>query len=342
MRLVLPALLVSLALPCTSRGQAAVTGELTGRVLGAADRPLIGATVRLQQGTTVLEVRSGDDGRYRVTGLADGSWIFAVQAVGYQRAFGRLAFVGPRMERDFTLERVPTMLDSVRVRGDWSGLRVTVGDAARHTALAGARVRVIVPGYTTVLTDATGRFDLERAAGADVTFLVTHPGFARRLMQARVPARGAAELLVMLDSAGPPINNEMQWADMVQRVRQAPPRAIMLGREELLQTGAKSLKGAIDASPSVAREGMPSIARDACVFIDGVAMPGFPVHGITALDVDFVELYPTGTEHSGTLALRWPPNGVCGDPVFDHEERRDPTFKFQYVVVWTRSGGRRR
>ncbi len=330
-----------LAIPVLAGAQAATTatGELTGRITTAAERPVGGATIRLIQGATVRETRADDDGRYRLTGLADGNWIQSVQAVGYQRSVGRIAFAGPRMERDVALVRLPTQLDSVVIAGRWSGLRIVVGDAAAQTALADARVRIVGPQDTSAITDASGRVEFERTPNADVTFTVERDGFARRIVQAKVPARGAAEVIVTLDSAGPKVNDEMEWQDMRLRLRAAGVRAFQVGRDEVLRSGASALKDALRTSPAMTRQGVVA-ARDACVFIDGVAKPGLPIDGISVDLVDFVEVYPFGSDHSRTLALRWPPGGVCGAPNGGVEELHHQRDKVQYVVVWTRKGRR--
>lgn len=338
----LPTLLIALALPLAlplarpAAAQTPATGELSGRVTTGADRPLIGATVRLQQGATVRETRSGLDGRYRLTGLADGSWIFSVQAVGHRRSVGRVEFTGPTMTRDFVIERLPTQLDSVVIRSDWSGVRLAVGDAAALTPLRGAKVRVVVPNDTTHLTDAAGRTEIERPANADVTLTVEHPGFARRIVQAKVPARGALDLVVTLDSAGPRVNDEMQWQDMIQRLRWAGPRAAQVGRDELVATGMSSLRDAINRSPSVIRT-TATLIRTACVFVDGVPRPGFPAEMIDVDQVEFVETYPPGSEGSNNLRLRWPSGGQCGAPIGGYEELRDKRDLIEFIVVWTRN-----
>lgn len=62
-----------------------------------------------------------------------------------------------------------------------------------------------------------------------------------------------------------------------------------------------------------------------------------PIDAIPTEDIDFIELFPVGTEHCATLAKRWPPRAECGarSPGYERGDR-DPNWVV-YVSVWTRT-----
>jgi hypothetical protein len=53
-------------------------------------------------------------------------------------------------------------------------------------------------------------------------------------------------------------------------------------------------------------------------------------------DVEFVELYPAGTDLTRTLALKWPPRGACGNGVSTVSGSRN-SQTVQFVSVWLKA-----
>jgi Carboxypeptidase regulatory-like domain len=92
-------------------------GELTGLVTDE-DGPVAGAVVS-GDGAEDWTATTGDDGRYRATGLLDGAYDVKVTAPRHLAMALRLDYVGPAMTADVALERI-----DVAVVGDVDGALV--------------------------------------------------------------------------------------------------------------------------------------------------------------------------------------------------------------------------
>lgn len=315
--------------------QAGSAPTLSGRVMRTDSVPVAGATIRVMQGATVHVVRADDAGRYLVAPMAEGSWSVAVQAVGHVAFFERFTYAGPSMQRDFVLKRVQTELDPVLVEGSWSGVRGFVSDDRTLATLSDAKVTVISAGSETFTTDTSGRFSFERAANSAVILRVEREGFASRIVKVTVPERGAARLVVRMDTVYVPRRDWMDREDMQRRIQWAGPGSATIGREEIAEIGQRGLDGALTLAPSLARRSV-IVDPSACLFIDGVAKPGQSVASVPAEIVDFVEAYTEGSERTGTLEQRWPKGAECGSPSGPMFRVGDKKSIAKYVFVWTR------
>lgn len=311
-------------------------GLIVGRVVDAEGAAVGSAVLRATQGPRTILAYSEDDGDFRLGGLGDGTWTIAVRRLGYRPLVLDIELPPTGLRRDFTLEASSTVLDPVLVAAKWSGVRGIVGDARRITPLAGASIQLL-GSDASVGSDSLGNFALPLPGGRDILIRVARAGFTTRLVSATVPADGYVELDIPLDTAPRPPRDYLVYRDLDQRLKFATPRAAMISRDEIAATDAVSLGAALGLSASVTRLGVV-VNRRACVFVNGVARPGFPVDAIDAADVEFVEAYPPGTDLTRTLAMRWPPGGECGVP--DGTIRASSAGAkqvVQYVSVWLRA-----
>lgn len=324
----LRALCASVALGGSLSAQAQAGPTLEGRVVREDSVAVSGATIRLMQGATVRVTRSDDLGRYRIAGMADGSWTVSVQAVGHIAIFERLTYAGPASSRDFVLKRVQTELAPVFVEGNWSGVRGFVVDERGIAPLAGARIEVISQGGEVHTTDTSGRFTIEKPDGNAVRLLVEREGYARRVVMAQATRLASERLVIRLDTVWDPVKDWVEWQDLRGRMRQASPLAAFVSGDEIREVeNARFLDAALNASPSIVSKG---VAAGGCYFLNGVPKPGMTWWDIDKRLVDFVEVYPAGTEHSGTLALRWGSKGGCGDDRATVSRRPIAA----YIVIW--------
>lgn len=308
-----------------AEGQQARELVLTGRVVGPDSQPVAGATVRAILGTTTYVVRTNDAGRYRLAPMADGSWTVAVQAVGHIALFERLAFDGPVMERDFHIKRVQTELAPVFVEGNWSGVRGFVVDERGFAPLGGARIEVVSKGGEVLATDSGGRFTIEKPDGYDVRLLVEREGYARRVVMAKATRLAAERLVIRLDTLWEPQRDWIAGQDLRSRMQQASPMAALVSGDEIREAGG------LPQAPSITAKGIMDFG---CLFVNGVAKPdGYP---FDLKEIDFVEVYPAGSEHSGTLAARWPvkKRGVCETLPGNYVRATGPG---PFTVVWLKT-----
>ena len=294
------------------------------------------AVIRATQGPRTILAYAEDDGDYRVGGLGNGTWTIAIRRLGYRPIAVDLELPAEGLRRNFTLEATRTELDPVLVAAKWSGIRGVVGDARRLSPLAGASIRLL-GSDASAGSDSLGNFALPTGGGRELLLRVERAGYVTRLVSATVPAEGYVEVDVPLDTAPQSPRDYWVWRDLDQRLKFATPRAALISRSEIAASDAISLGTALGAAASVVRLGVV-INRRACVFVNGVAKPGFPVDAIQAGDVEFVEAYPPGTDLTRTLAMRWPPGAECGVP--DGTIRASSAGArqvVQYVSVWLRA-----
>ena len=322
--------------PAVASAQSSRPGLLTGQLLTADSATVQDATLRATQGTQTIVARSGRDGVFRLAGLGEGEWIITVRKLGYAPALDRVTLPSDGLRRDYILRDVIAMLDPILVSERWTGVRGIVGDIRKLSPLDGARVEVVGEDAVTT-TDASGRFALPMAPGSEVLLRVEAEGFVRGMYSLEVPSEGYLEIEIPLDTLREQTRDWMALEDLERRLKFATPRAAIVGREQILRTDATRLDDALNESPNLTRQGI-IVNRSACLFVDGVARPGFPVDAVPAGLVEFVEVYPPNSDISNTLARRWPPRAACGAPGATQRgmSRSARQQMAQFVAVWTR------
>jgi hypothetical protein len=311
-------------------------GLLVGRILAPDGGAVGGAIVRATRGAITYIAQAEDDGDYRVGGLSAGTWTISVRRIGFAPIALDLEMPAGGLRRDITIVPTTPTLDPVLVAARWMGVRGVVGDARRITPLAGASIRVM-GSDAWVSSDSLGNFALPLPGGRDIVLRIDRAGFSTRLLSATIPEDGYLTLEVPLDTTPEPQRDYWVWRDLDQRLKYATPRAVQVSRQEIEESDAVSLLVALDGSRSVTRTGV-IITRRTCVYVNGVARPGYPVDAIRAGEVEFVEAYPPGTDLTRTLMARWPPGGLCGVAEGSVRSRAGNNRQVaQFVSVWLRA-----
>lgn len=116
---------VSLIGVTTSAATSQELGILAGRVIGANDRPVASAQVRLIGSDSI--VLTDDDGQFRLTRLIPGAQTLEVRMLGYRRALAAVEIeAGLTRTVQITLVTQPIALQLVEVTEEWAmspGLR---------------------------------------------------------------------------------------------------------------------------------------------------------------------------------------------------------------------------
>lgn len=335
-RLARIAMLVLVCGPAVGRAQSSRPGLFTGQLLTTDSSVVQDATLRATQGSETIVARSGRDGVFRLAGLGEGEWTITVRRLGFAPVLDRVTLPPNGLRRDYILREAVATLDPVLVSERWTGVRGIVGDIRKLTPLDGARVEVVGENAGTT-TDAAGRFALPMAPGSEVLLRVEAEGFVRGMYSLEVPAEGYLEIEIPLDTLREQARDWMAMEDLERRLKFATPRAAIVGREQILRSDATRLDDALNEAPSLTRQGI-IVNRGACLFVDGVARPGFPVDAVPAGLVEFVEVYPPGSDISNTLARRWPPRAACGAPGATMRGMAPSASRqvAQFVSIWTR------
>jgi hypothetical protein len=105
--------------PAASRG--APLGTVDGLVADTSLVPLGDATVSIMGSR--MRVVTGENGRFRMSDVAPGQYLLVVQRIGFEAATVRMQVInGDTLRLSIALERVGTVLDTVRVKGAKPGL----------------------------------------------------------------------------------------------------------------------------------------------------------------------------------------------------------------------------
>lgn len=328
---IVTAMALLLAAPLLAQGD--TSAVLRGSVTDDAGRPIAGALVLLRLDAVTAEARTDTAGAYSVAGLRPGRWRVVVRQLGFIPDTSEVVFGSRPANHDVRLRRI-TQLDRRVISANWTGVTGVVGDR-RYQRVPEATVTVVGERVVARI-DGSGSFAIPWPGGLSILLRVQAPGYADRLVSARIPERGAVELSVLLDTAQFTGASALLALELDRRMDWASPMAANVSREELLRVGTTDAMMALSGTPSFNRKGLV-IERDACVFVDGLPRPGLPLDAIDPATIEFIEVYPGGAERTGILASRWPRGGRCGAPV-------DPRFKrwvpgqqvARYVVVWTR------
>ncbi len=306
---------------------------IRGRVTDGAGRPINGALVLLNFQDVTQQTRTDTTGAYSLSGLREGRWRVVVQRLGYIPDSADVTVTATIARHDVRLQPI-VQLDQRVISADWTGVIGVVGDR-NYQRVPEATVRVV--GERVVeRVDGNGSFAIPLRGNRSILLRVKAPGFTDRLVSARIPERGSVELSVLLDTARFTGASELMADELERRMNWASPLAVRVSRDELLRVGSNDAMMAISGTPSFNAKNLV-IERDACLFVNGLPRPGFPLDAIDASTIEFIEVYPGGTERSGLLASRWPRGGQCGVPVPPQFKRRvDARQLVRYVVVWTR------
>jgi len=325
----------SLPLAAPVAGQTLRPGLMVGRLLTPQGEPIGEAVLRATRGPRTIVAYSEDDGDYRLGGLAAGTWTISVRRLGFAPRVIEVDLPAEGLRRDLTLEPRAPALDSELVAEGWVGVRGVVGDARRESPLSGAVV-VLLGADASTNSDSVGRFALKMPRGRPAVLRVERAGFLTRLVSTTVPDGGYADVDIGLDTALKAPLDAWLFRDLNQRLKYATPRAAFVGFEELQLTGMPSLWSALEHSQTIIRKTIV-ISRSACIFVNGIPKPGVPVDAIFTANVEFVEVYPPGSELTRTLQRSWPLQGECGARGGLNVRAANPRQTAQIISVWERT-----
>lgn len=336
-------------------------GIISGTIRDGRGTPIADAAITVD-GLPRL-ARSVDDGRFVLDSVPTGPQQLLVTKEGYRPARASLNILADSaLVLDITLVADGTLLETRRIverlRNRLVGFVVDSDD----TPVPNVRVDVIGAGRHQ-LTDSLGRFDFGEVTPGAYVVEVRSEGYATSRHSLRMVVDVERSLTLRL-SAGENTPLDIHNArvatveGMSRMTARARAKTIVLTREDLVHYGRIGLDVALLSSP--ARTLMYGAPLDQmCVLVDGIrplsrgvasmaemsagtgtSMPGSGAAAATpppsesmlrtfyADQAEMVEVYPPGTDHSGTLCSRftWGSGCACGDA------RENPWT----IVVWQR------
>jgi hypothetical protein len=335
--------LLALAFAATATAAAAQSPTIAGRVVTPAGIPVPGAEVRVQG--TDAGTRTDEQGAFRFANAPKGVQTLLFRRIGYLPA--SLAVRVPEGSDTLTVMMVPSrsILDTVQVRASLNVLAGVVIDSAGRT-VPGAKVEMIGTTSASTTTDSTGWFTFTSVHSGAVVLRIRKIGYQPAMNSVQLEDwRGVVVRLSSLDAgiseskradkSGFGNRAEWVWTETRDRLVRRGTLATVVPREELAPFGDLSLGQAIRLTRSgmIAAIDLQQPGNDVCVLIDGNRTVGSTnLDTFRANEVDFVELYPPGTETSGTVR-GYLKNAGCRGLRLGGMRGRGP----YYAVVWLRA-----
>jgi hypothetical protein len=306
------------ALACASVCALAAAGaqdtspNLRGKVISISGNPIDGVEVRVE-GTQMI-TRTGHDGTYGFVNAPKGSQVLLFRLLGYLPAKSLVRV--PNVDIPITtMLPTPRNLDTVRVTAALNVLAGVVVDE-RNRPVAGAAVEMVSGANLSTTTDSSGWFTFTSVRSGTVLVRARKLGFTPVTTSLRLEDwRGVVIHLEAIDEkmsaskledvSGFGNSNTFAWRETQQRLAMKSSRGIVIPREELEPFDDFPLGQAIQRTPTGSSEtsDLNAASTNICVLINGRTMVGPSSLGnYRTEDVEFVELYPPGTEASGTVA----------------------------------------
>jgi hypothetical protein len=335
-----------LALACASVFALAAAGaqdapNLRGKVKSVSGNPIEGVEVRIEGSSFVT--RSGRDGTFAFVNAPKGPQLLLFRLLGYLPAKSEVR-VPTADPVELSMLPTPRNLDTVRVVASLNVLAGVVVDH-RDKPIPGATVEMLAGPLTTVTTDSSGWFTFTSVRNGSVLVRARKLGFSPLTTSIRLEDwRGLVIHLEPIDdkltgsrlddASGFGNTNTFVWRETQQRLAMKGVRAIVIPREELAPFDEYPLDQAVVRTKSGAIEtsDLNAAGINICVLLNGKNTVGPSSLGnFRTEEVEFVELYPPGTEMSGS-AQRYLRSAGC-------RRVQTPgsfTAGVFYAVVWLR------
>jgi len=332
---------------------AGVVRDEFGDPIAAVEVTLLGSRV----GT-----RTDSSGRFELAGVPAGDHVVRFRRLGFTSVdVDWVAVANTRIEVSVRLEPLPQYLDPVVTYAKEAdapvGTAIISGVVVDSTGVPvpEAVVQLVGAGRTT-MSAARGDFIFRRLPAGDYALLVRRLGFAPATVHLRLTGTDDRELTLRLRQLPARLDTvkvvessgfgrlEGAYHDLEARQRWRGPMAVMLAGEELRSLGKMTLDLVLNfrastgrPPPRIANAGSASTGEslitqdDVCMLLNGRTPRIVNLRYFAADQLDRIEIYPEGTELTGTVAARMESLPGCR-PV-------GPRNPF-YIVVWVKGSER--
>ncbi|HTR78741.1 MAG TPA: carboxypeptidase regulatory-like domain-containing protein, partial [Gemmatimonadaceae bacterium] len=311
-RVLVAALASILAIAAAGAQDASNAPNLTGTVQTVAGTPIAGVEVRIQGSS--LTARSDTRGRFSFVKAPTGPQLLMFRLVGYLPTTAEMRV--PTKDADpVTMLQLPHNLDTVRVVASVNILAGVVVDD-KDRPIPGATVDMLSGANSSTTTDSSGWFTFRSVRDGTVLVRARKLGFTPATTSLALGDwRGIVIHMEPLDYnlKGADLENAsglgnvaaFTWTETKQRITTRGMHAIIVPREELAPFDDYPLDQAIKRTKTGSAEAadLNSAGGDICVLLNGKNTVGpSTLANFRTSDVEFVELYPPGTETSGSAA----------------------------------------
>jgi hypothetical protein len=340
------------------------TATLTGIIRDSAGTPLPSVEVLLTE--TTRTVRSDNAGRFSLGGVSPSAYRVWFRRLGYASTqFDWTAQVGQTTELAIVMTPIARTLDPVvvmeneeKAMKDRASILGLVIDSA-GTPIEEAEVQ-LVGSNRSGLTRGNGGFLFRPLLIGPYVIRVRKLGYEPNVVKLALVAGDDREVIIRMKristeldpivvtarSGYDPLDQQV-WDDLEKRMRWKSLRNPILGPEDLKRYRGADLDvviktimlGRSDAAttskaPTSKRQPQKSVfdqhMPDACILLNGKTAVKRPLHVFDTDQIDLLEVYPAGSEFTGTVG--WYMDHVPGcqsSGLFTHPP---------YYVLWLKGG----
>ena len=331
-----------LAIAAAGAQDATNAPNLTGTVQTVTGTPIEGVEVRIEG--SKLIARTDNSGHFAFVKAPTGPQLLKFKLLGYLPTTSETRV--PTKDSDpVTMLAIPRTLDTVKVIASVNILAGVVVDN-KDKPIPGAMVEMLSGANNATTTDSSGWFTFASVRDGTVLVRARKLGFTPTTTSLALGDwRGIVIHMEPLDYnlQGSDLENAsgigntaaFTWTETKQRITTRGAHAIIVPREELAPFDDYPLDQAIKRTKTGSTEGadLNAAGGNICVLLNGKNTVGPSTLGnFRTSDVEFVELYPPGTETSGSAARYLRAAGcrrVQTPSVF--------SSGIFYAVVWLRS-----
>jgi hypothetical protein len=301
-----------LAIAAAGAQDSAKVPNLTGSVQSVRGTPIEGVEVRVDGSS--LATRTDVRGNFFFMNAPKGPQLLRFRLPGYLPTTEETRV--PTKDRDtVTMLVLPRSLDTVKVVASVNVLAGVVVDD-KDRPIPGATVEMLNGVNNTATTDSSGWFTFTSVRDGTVLVRARKLGFSPATTSlALADWRGIVIHLEPVDynlkgtdlanASGVGNTAAFVWTETKQRITTRGAHAIIVPREELAPFDDYPLDQAIKRTKTGSTEGadLNAAGGNICVLLNGKNTVGPSTLGNFRTDeVEFVELYPPGTETSGSAA----------------------------------------
>jgi hypothetical protein len=318
--------------------------NLSGRVKSVTGAPIDGVEVRIDG--TSMSVRTDHTGSFAFAKAPKGPQLLLFRLLGYLPTTEEVRVPTTIADTiDVTMLPTPQALATVKVVASVNVLAGVVVDD-KDKPVPGATVEMLNGNSTGATTDSSGWFTFTSVRSGSVLVRARKLGFAPLTTSIRLEDwRGLVIHLEPLDynlsaskledASGFGNTSKFVWTETQQRLAVRGLHAVIVPREELAPYDDYHLGEALVRTKTGAIESadLNAVGHNTCVLLNGKSTVGpTSLDSFRAADVEFVEIYPPGTEQSGSVA-QYLRNSGC------RRVRTPGSFDTGvfYVVVWLRT-----
>ena len=322
-----------------AHAQGANPPGVSGRVTTVDGSPLAGVDVRFDDANAAT--RTDAAGKYRLSTAPRGVHVLRFRRIGYLPGALTVSIPLGADSADVVMIASRSVLDTVKIRARIYDVGGIVVDEKNHP-IPGAAIDVIGGvSIGSIASDAGGWFDFPSVKTGPLILKARKAGFAEAtysldledsrgivLHMESLPADISRSKAISLSGFG--TTDEYVWTETRNRIARRDALSRIVSRDQLAAFHGVSLGEAIrmlDVGNAI-RVALVTGNDQVCVLEDGYLRVGLTTLDAFQVDmVDFVELYPPGSESSGSVR-RYLENAGCRS----RRSRADPF----YAVIWLR------